>query len=128
MMCHPYYIGAAERFGKSTTAMNVLVPATYSDAFVEDPTPVLLSKLDEKTITSSGPRNASSASQPRKRNGQCHVQPIVRELLTHPENWFEINCSDDYQFPGKYRNSLFFRLVNFRRKNIRVKNFSDSPN
>ena len=35
MLCHPYYIGAAERLGKST-AMNVLVPATYSDAFVED--------------------------------------------------------------------------------------------
>ena len=101
MMCHPYYIGAAERLGKST-AMNVLAPATYSDAFVEDPTPVLLPKLDEKTITSSGPSNASSASEPRKRNGQCHVQPIVRELLAHPKNWFEINCSDDYQFPGKY--------------------------
>ena len=27
-----------------------------------------------------------------------------------------------------YRNSLFFRLVNFHRKNIRVKKFSDRPN
>ena len=27
-----------------STAMNALVPATYSDAFVEDPTPVLLPK------------------------------------------------------------------------------------
>ena len=27
-----------------------------------------------------------------------------------------------------YRNSLFFRLVNFRLKNIRVKKFSDRPN
>lgn len=81
--------------------MNVLVPATYSDAFVEDPTPVLLPKLVEKKNTSSGPSDASSASQPRKHSGQCHVQPIVSELLAHPENWFEINSSDDYQFPGK---------------------------
>ena len=27
----------------------------------------------------------------------------------------------------RYRNSLFFRLVNFRRKNIRVIKFSDRP-
>ncbi len=96
--------GAGESL-KKATAMNVFTPSSRADAFLQDPSPVLLPPL--KAFSKSVPVIESSASAPKKRNSKgCQALPMIRDLLSNPNFWFEIKGSEDYQYPGEIEWSI----------------------
>ena len=95
--------GAGESLVKST-AMNIFTPSPHADAFLTEPKPVLLPKLKvcSGNVLTTNLASSESAIITKKRNSKgCQALPIIRDLLSNPECWFDIKGSSDYQFPGK---------------------------
>ena len=97
--------GAGESLGKST-AMNIFTASPHADAFLTEPKPVLLPKLKacSGNVLTTNLASSESAITTKKRNSKgCQALPIIRDLLSNPECWFDIKGSSDYQFPGKLK-------------------------
>ena len=85
---------AGENLGKST-AMNIFTPSPHADAFLTEPKPVLLPKMKacSGNVLTTNLASSESAITTKKRN---QALPIIRDLLSNPECWFEIKDSNDY--------------------------------
>ena len=95
--------GAEESLGKSA-AMNIFTASPHADAFLTEPKPVLLPKLKacSGNVLTTNLASSESDIATKKRNSKgCQALPIIRDLLSNPECWFDIKGSSDYQFPGK---------------------------
>ena len=100
--------GAGVGLSKTTT-MNTIHPVLKCEEFLSSPHPVRLPELEEN------PRQPQSSSSPvkavAKRNGRgCRAKPIISALISDPEQWFEIQNSSDYQFPGVFSTEYPQRL------------------
>jgi len=97
--------GAGERLGKST-AMNIFTPSPRANGFLKEPMPVLLPQLracstNVSTTNLSSSTSESAITTKKRKSKGCQALPIIRDLLSNPEYWFQIKGSSDYQFPGK---------------------------
>ena len=66
---------------------------------------LLTSHKPVKACTSATTNTTASIKLTRKSKG-THLLPTLTKLLSSHENWYDINTTEDYQYPGKLKLAL----------------------
>ena len=94
--------GAGQQLSKTTT-MNTFYPSSLSEAFIANPSTVLLRKQNK--VHNAIPESTASPSSTQKKSRESkgtQAAPLIRSLLSTPNYWYPITCSSDYQYPGVF--------------------------
>lgn len=105
--------GGKNMIGNIAFASYAITPAGHS--FLSEPSavclPVTSQQIDSEDSQSTLTSHVPKSHQAKARQGQgSHVLPLTVKLIANDENWFDIESSDNYHFPGVFHHEYPKRL------------------